>query len=39
MNSEASIKEELAKVTAEISKLKRCKKVLEDTIAYKFYRN
>jgi len=31
-----SIKEELEKVTAEIARLERCKKVLEDTLFSKF---
>ena len=33
MKFEVSVKEELEKVNAEISKLLRCKKVLEDTLA------
>jgi len=36
MKAEVSAMEELAKVTAEISRLERCKKVLEDTLASEF---
>jgi len=39
MNSEVSVKEELAKVTAEISRLERCKRVLEDAIACEFFKS
>ena len=34
MKSEVSIREELEKVKAEISRLEHCKKVLEDTLAF-----
>jgi len=32
MKNEVSVKEELEKVTAEIARLERCKKVLENTL-------
>jgi len=38
MKNEVSVKEELEKVTAEIARLERCKKVLEDTLAFEFLR-
>ena len=34
MNVEVSAKEELEKINAEIYRLERCKKVLEDTLAF-----
>jgi hypothetical protein len=36
MKFEVSVKEELEKITAEISRLERCKKVLENTLASEF---
>jgi hypothetical protein len=35
MPIELSVREELEKVTSEIARLERCKKVLEDTITLK----
>jgi hypothetical protein len=36
MKIEMSLKEELEKINAEISRLERCKKVLEDNLATEF---
>ncbi len=39
MKVEVSAREELEKINAEISKLERCKKVLEDRLAFEMHKH